>query len=141
LQRFLVVAKKEKRRRGAALQTQLSTLFMIHEELTTGQGASRVRPDGNIGRIIRRVFFCCVLSSRPPDQISRFRSQRNHPYTVDSIRRGHASRDCHGWTEPKSVDLAAKSFSSQPGHRGSLCRLWVRVRSLDEPGYRDSQTS
>lgn len=87
------------------------------------------------------VFICWVLSSRPSDNTSQFRLQRNHLYAVDSIRRGHASRDGHGLTEPKAVDLAAKSSSLQLGHRGNLCRLWMQVRRLDSPGYKDSQTS
>jgi hypothetical protein len=99
------------------------------------------RPGFNIVRIIQGVLICWVLSSRPSDNTSRFRLQKNHPYRVDSRRRGHASRDCHGWTERQSVDWAAKSSSSQLGHRGNLCRLWVRVRRLDGPGYKDSQTS
>jgi hypothetical protein len=40
-------------------------------------------------------LICWVLSSRPLDNASRFRLQRNYPYRVDSIRRGLASRDCH----------------------------------------------
>jgi hypothetical protein len=87
------------------------------------------------------VFICWVLSSRPSDNTSQFRSQRNHPYRVDNIRHGHASRNCHGLTEPKDVDLAAKSSSSQLAHRGNLCRLWVRARRLDDLGHKDSQTS
>ncbi len=87
------------------------------------------------------VLICRVLSSRPLDNTFRFQLQRNYPRRVDSIRRGHASRDGHGLTGPKAVDLAAKSSSSQLGHRGNLSRLWVRVRRLDYLGYTDSQTS
>ncbi len=61
------------------------------------------------------VLICWVLSSRLSDNTSGFRSQRNHPYRTDSTRRGLASRDCRGSTEPKAVDLAAKSSSSQLG--------------------------
>ena len=85
--------------------------------------------------------MCWVLSSRPLDNTSRFRSQRNHPHRADSTPRGRASRDCHGLTEPKAVDLAAKSSSSQLGHRGNLCRLLVRVRRSVCLGHKDSQTS
>jgi hypothetical protein len=82
-----------------------------------------------------------VLSSRLSDNTSRFRLRRNHLHRADSRRRGLVSKDCHGLTEPKAVDLAAKSSSSQLGHRGNLCRLWLRVRRLDYLGHKDSQTS
>src|SRR6266446_1545200 len=70
-------------------------------------------------RFSRSNGVCWVLSSRPSDNTSRFRSQKNHPYRVDNERRGHASRNCHGSIEPKAADSAAKSSSSQLGRRGN----------------------
>jgi len=48
---------------------------------------------------------------------------------------------CHGLIEPKAADSAAQSPSSQLGHRDNLCGLWVRLRSFDYLGYKESQTS
>jgi len=66
-------------------------------------------------RFSRSNGVCRVLPSRPSDNTSRFRSQKNYPYRVDNERRGHASRNCHGSIEPKAADSAANPLRHSSG--------------------------